>query len=250
MSGLHATLQRCRNIPRRFSPRFKGAFPDRETALASLPVARRQGYDDPSVAPVAFEMMCRVAPWDYPVLYWLKSLHQPGLQVVDAGGHLGTKFIAFEKYLALADLRWTVLDLPGIVDVAHRWQADGKLPDAVRFCPDAADAGKPDVLLASGLMQYIDKSLAEFIAGMSARPRHVILNKVAVRDGASVVTLEQIGPNRVPYQIRDRQAFEDEIAAAGYVIRDRWDIPEISHRIPFHRKLGASQSVGYCLKAV
>lgn len=248
MSVLNTTLRRCRNLPRRFQPRFKGAFPDRDSALASLPVNDRNGYDDPSVAPVAFDLMCRVAPWDYPVLFWLKSLHRPGLRIVDAGGHLGTKFIAFSDYLPMSDLHWTVLDLPGIIDVALDWQAAGKLPAELQFCAAAADVGQPDILLASGLMQYVGASLSGVVSQLPERPRHIILNKVAVRDGPAVFTLEQIGRNRVPYHIRDARAFDAQISDAGYAIRDRWDIPEISHRIPFHRKLGASRSVGYCLE--
>lgn len=227
-------------------PRFTGAFPDRTAALASLPLVLRAGYDDENVAEVSFDKMCEVASWDYPVLFWLRESLRPGLRVVDAGGHMGTKYIAFQNLLNLSDTSWTVHDLPGIIRAARQAQAQGRLPGEIAFEDTDAPAPPADLLLASGLLQYLDTPVATFLA-QTAAPR-VILNKVALRDGPTVVTLETIGAARVPYQIRNRSDFEQELAQSGYKIRDQWEIPTLRHSIATHPHLGASQSRGYFLQ--
>lgn len=108
--------------------------------------------------------------------------------------------------------------------------------------------GAADVLLASGLLQYLDRPLAEMVAELPSPPRHILLNKVATREGATVVTLEKIGPARLPYQIRNRAAFESELTDMGYTIRASWVIPSLSRRIGTHPGLGASTSMGYYLE--
>jgi len=256
VARLRHITRRARNIPRRLRPRFWGAYADRAAALAALPGPERAGYDDPDVAAISFEAMCRVKPWDYPVLFWLSRLIEARalegadarLDILDAGGHMGTKYIAFGGHLDLSRCRWTVLDLPEVVRGARLLQASGRVPAGLRFTDDAAASGRFDVLLMSGLLQYLDCPFGDYLARLPRMPAVIILNKVALRDGAGRFTLEQIGPHRVPYQIRDRAVFEAEIAAAGYHVRDVWDIPALGHRIPLYPHLGRSQSAGYLLE--
>lgn len=230
------------------APTFIGAYPDPATALASLPARTPGGYDHDAVAEVSFDRMCQLQLWDYPVLFWLDRLQRPGLRVLDMGGHMGTKYIAFGPFLPLADWDWCVCDLPAIIRAARARQDRGALPAAIRFVTHPDATRTPDLLLASGVMQYIDASLGDLIGRLPGPPRHIVLNKVATREGAAVTTLERIGPARVPYQMRNRLALEAEIAALGYRILDRWDIPSLSHVIPTHPALGPSRSLGYCLE--
>jgi len=241
-------LSRIRNIPNRLGPRSRGVYPDRETTPVSLPAMRRQGYDDARIAPVAFDLMCQVAPFDYPVLYWLQALAKPGMSILDAGGHLGTKYLAFRNYVQLADMTWTVFDLPQIISVAREWQRQGRLPEEIRFEHDVVALPRCELMIASGLLQYLDRPFAGFLADLPKKPRHILLNKVAVRDGPTIVTLEKIGRSRVPYQIRNQPKFEAEIRGAGYRIRDTWPIPSLAHQIRWHPRAGTSASLGYLLE--
>ncbi|UWQ19948.1 methyltransferase, TIGR04325 family [Jannaschia sp. M317] len=228
-------------------PRFAGAWPDRAGVLAALDASEVKGYDDPGVAEVSFPQMCRREVWDYPVILWLDRWLAGGGRVLDAGGHMGTKFMAFREVLDLGAARWTVYDMPGIVTAARARQAEGVVPAEVGFVDDIADLPATDILLASGLLQYLDLPLAALLQALPVPPAHVILNKVALRDGPAVFTAERIGPTRVPYQIRSRDTFEAELAALGYRIADRWQIHDLGHVIPTHPQLGRSESWGFAL---
>mgnify|MGYP000398001572 FL=1 len=172
------------------------------------------------------------------------------MKVVDAGGHMGTKYIAFESLIDLSSTNCTIYDLDAIVKAGKQRQADGKLPEQIIFESDLSACGAADILLASGLLQYLDVPLSQLVKQMQTPPQFIFLNKVAMRDGPAFFTLEQIGPSKVPYQIRCKSDFESEIAAMGYRVLDQWGIPELSHVIATHPLKGASESCGYILERV
>lgn len=230
------------------APRFAGAWRTRDEAEAARDALGSGGYDDEGIADVSFDLMCARAAWDYPILFWLGRLLPNHPVVIDAGGHMGTKYIAFSGVLDLSAVRWTVFDLPGIVCAARQRQADGTLPAAIAF-EDKLEAAPPgDILLGSGLLQYLSMPFTDFVETMRQRPKFILLNKVALRDGLGVFTIERIGRNRVLYQIRNRTGWEAEIANMGYEILDTWPIPELGHVIPTHPWLGRSESRGYALQ--
>lgn len=230
------------------STRFRGAYPSYQAAREAIPSRYLKGYDHAAVAPVNFEAMCAVAPWDYPVLFWLKRLYQGEDVLVDAGGHMGTKFRAFRAHLDLGPpRRWVVYDLPAIVRAAVEAPDIGAL-SGLSFTDDLSTLARCDVLLASGLLQYLDTPFAELIAALPAPPKHIIINKLAVREGETVVTLEKIGDALAPYHIRARAPFFAALNALGYRLVDQWEIPSLSHVIETHPEFGASTSVGCVLK--
>lgn len=229
---------------------FRGAYDSHEAAMAAVPADKLPGYNHEEIAEVSFEQMCRLAPWDYPVLYWLNRLFELDCRrVLDAGGHMGTKYRAFSGYLAGRDasMAWTIYDLPEIVKAGRR-QAELDRLDELRFVDDLRDSGPVDVLLASGLLQYLDIPFGTLIGRMREKPAWILINKLAVREGRTVVTLENFGKALVPYRIRCRSDFFKEIDALGYAIEDSWENPTLSHVIPTHPELGASTSIGLCLR--
>lgn len=228
---------------------FVGAFPTREAALAGVPRRALMGYNHESVAPVAVADMQRLMEWDYPVLFWLERLIRdwPGktVRLVDAGGHTGTKYIAFHKRIDLSQVDWLVYDLPPMVALGQQIAANQGLP--IRFTSDPSILGRPDILLCSGLFQYYESRFTDLINLFDVKPTNVLLNKVQLRDGKSVVTLEKIGPAYVPYTMRDKIEFLSELDSAGYRIVDRWQIAALSHRIASHPELGPGESWGFML---
>lgn len=235
-----ALLRRVKPAPA--GPSYRGAFASYSEAMAAVRPDMLAGYDHEEIAPISFERMCQVTLWDYPVLFWLDRLLPGTTRLVDAGGHMGTKFRAFDAHLTLpAGFDWAVYDVPAIVR-AGRARAERDGLKGISFYDRLEDTPPADVLLCSGLLQYLDIPLAEMIGRLPQKPRHLILNKVATREGPTVVTLEGFGTAEVPYQVRDHGEFVAQVEALGYSIEDRWSIPDLSRN---HPTFGQSTSRGF-----
>jgi putative methyltransferase (TIGR04325 family) len=238
-------IGRCRALDPE-AIRFRGAFRSHDEALRHVRSGKLRGYDNDGVSEVSKLLMQEVPLWDYPVLYWLKRLSPEVGRVVDAGGHIGVKYRAFARYLDLDRIDWIVYDVPAQVR-AGRTEARPE-DRTLSFVDRLEDAPPTDVLLASGLLQYLDQPLAGLVGRLSRRPRHILLNKVATRDGPTVVTLENFGLAEVPYHIRNACEVPDALAALGYDVVDSWIIESIAHRIDTHPELGSVVSRGYAAR--
>jgi len=224
--------------------RFRGAYESYDDALKAIPQHRLAGYNHDSVAKLNFKLMSQIALWDYPVLFWLQRLLPNAKSILDAGGHMGTKFRAFQNHIPLGPpSSWIVYDLPTIVKQGKRRAEDDGL-EGIEFTSDLSTIKRCDILLASGLLQYLDQPFTDILQQLPELPRHIIINKLAVRDGETLVTLEDFGHAFVPYQIRSRQPFFSTLEALGYHPVDEWEIPSLSHVIPTHPEFGASKSIG------
>lgn len=241
--ALGGRLRYLSPLPRRFT----GAFRSFEEANAAANNAGRlAGYNHKEVAPVSFAEMCKVAPWDYPVLFWLAQLRNETEGLLDAGGHMGTKFRAFRGLLDLSDsYPWVIYELPEIAEAGRR-RAEQEKMTQLRFIDDLSAAPVLPVFLGSGLMQYLDRPLSSLLSELPRLPPHLLLNKVSFRrDGKPVVTLERIGRAYVPYQMRDEASFVQDLQRLGYEQVDRWSIPALSHVIDTHPEIGPSESAGF-----
>ena len=243
--AVRMAIGRCRAL-KPDTIRFRGAFRSHEEALRHVRPGKLKGYDNDGVSEVSKALMQEVPLWDYPVLYWLKRLSPEIDRVIDAGGHIGVKYRAFSPYLELDRIEWIVYDLPAQVRAGR---AEARPEDkTLSFVERLEDAPPADVLLGSGLLPYLDQPLADLIGRLRQRPRHILLNKVATRDGPTVVTLENFRLAEVPYHIRNAREVPDALDALGYDIVDSWIIDSIAHRIDTHPELGASVSRGYAAR--
>jgi len=225
--------------------RLRGAYGSYEEAMAHTRRNKLAGYDNDAVAEISFDAMCQLALSDYPVLFWLRRLASQTRRLLDAGGHMGTKYRAFRNHLDLdTGLEWIIYDVPAVVRAGReRALADGL--SALTFVDELEQVGDIDVMLASGLLQYIDRPFPDFMRQLPQLPKHLILNKVATRNGSTVVSLENFGVADVPYQMRCHHGFLVELDGLGYEVIDSWKNPAFSHVIPTHLELGASTSHGF-----
>ena len=231
---------------RREKVRFRGAFASFDEAVAHVRPGMLTGYDHDSVTPVSRELMQQVPLWDYPILYWLRRLSPEITRIVDAGGHIGVKYRAFAPYLDLDRLDWIVYDLPALVRAG---QTQTRPQDrTLSFVERIEDAPATDLLLASGLMPYLEEPLVELVRRLRVLPRHILLNKVVTRDGPTVVTLENFGMAEVPYQIRNVDEVPTALETLGYDIIDAWSIDSLAHRIQTHPELGRCTYRGYAAR--
>ncbi|WFU79133.1 TIGR04325 family methyltransferase [Bradyrhizobium sp. CIAT3101] len=225
--------------------RHRGAYASFGEAVAAVRPGALVGYDNDEVVMHSFEYMSELKLEDYPVMFWLDRLLPSVDVILDAGGHLGTKHRAFGRHLEVdRAINWTIYDLSAIVRVGRRFLEEGKLL-GVSFIDDLSDAPDADVLLASGLLQYLDAPFDVFLKKLPALPRHLLINKIQTREGPTVVTLENFGCAEIPYQIRNRTEFVATLGELGYDIIDEWLIPSLSRTIQTHPHLGRSVSRGY-----
>jgi putative methyltransferase (TIGR04325 family) len=246
---LKAFFGRIRYLDPRYK-RFQGLYSSYDLAFAAASRKGLSGYDHDEVAPVSFEAMCRVEAWDYPVLFWLCRLLADGGNVLDAGGHMGTKYRAFAPYLDNGGaVTWTVYDLPAIVQ-AGRARAIADSLQGLSFVERISDAPVPTVFLASGLLQYLERPLGELLGEITSPPQWLLFNKVAFHARGPAVTLERIGNALVPYQMREHKGFVDGMQRLGYRLADSWRIAELSHTISTHPEIGPSESRGFLFRRV
>jgi putative methyltransferase (TIGR04325 family) len=229
-----------------------GAYPDHAAAMAAVPAWALAGYNHDEVVPGALEHMRQMLDYDYPIAYWLeREINSfPGeiINLLDAGGHVGTKYIALRERLNLSRVHWEVYDLPPMVAAGRKLAEREGFGPGLSFADTIEGARPADVLLCSGLLQYLDIPFPEFVHRLRKRPEVVLLNKVALRDGDTLVSLQRAGPAYLPYQIRNRATFLGEIEQLGYKIVDSWRISSLSHQIASHPELGWSESRGFMLR--
>ncbi len=228
---------------------FCGVFPDFASAELAVPAHRLVGYDN---APSAERMMAEwlgVYPSDYPVLFWLQKLLRDSFTVFDWGGNVGIKYFAFSSYLTYPEnLRWVVNDVPAVLQLG-REVAARESATALHFTAEMDELGQADILLASGVVQFIDDPFAR-LSSAASLPEHLIFNKVPLYDKPSRVTLHNMGVAFCPYHLFNRASFVASVEALGYELRDEWASPDISCNIPLSPQYSVAAYTGlYFLKS-
>ena len=223
-------------------PRFYGLFPSREEALAAAPSTRLVGYDHETVVDVSLHRMSRIWTSDYPVVYWLLRILAQGQTLVDLGGHVGTKYRAWSRYLPLPDdFRWVVCDVPAMRDAGRRLNAPNP---HLRFTSRRDEIDGSDILLTSGVLQYMEGDLERILGSCTERPRHLLMNKVPTHTSPDVYTLENLVRSTVPYRVFQKERLVEALRSLGYEKLDEWTVLESSVRVPF-TPLGEPVHLGF-----
>ncbi len=212
---------------------YRGVFQSFAEAEASAP-SRRIGFNHSELANIYEDRMDKVFPSDYPVLFWLSRAFLDSSSVFDFGGHVGIAFYAYRKYLEFpADLRWRVCD---VADIAKAGQmlANTNGHSKLTFTTEFSDAHGFDILLAAGSLQFVEAPFSDKLRGLERRPRHILINKLPLHDGASFVTLQNTVHSFNPYKVENRRKFIDSVVSEGYELIDTWENADLSCRIPLH----------------
>lgn len=234
---------------------YGGVFASVEAARAGAPASLPTSYDQPQSGELYADRLERVQIVDYPVLFWLSRLFAgDARKLFDLGGNVGTSYFGFRHHLPYPDdLRWLVHDVPAVVAagraLAEREDGAGKLG----FTDSPQDADGCDVLLCSGVLQYLDYSLPQLLQRLRAPPRHVLVNVTPLHPERSFVTLQRVTRRRVgiancPYRVTALGAFIEEFAAAGYRVVDHWSTTERHMRIPFEPDHSIDRYHGFCFR--
>lgn len=145
------------------------------------------------------------------------------LSVVDFGGSLGSSYFQCRRFLQAARrLEWSVIEQPGHVACGREYFEDTEL----RFYESIDEClahRRPDVLLMSGVLQYLPTPF-EVLGGLLRRGlQHVIIDRTAFletdRDRLTLQTVpEWIYPASYPAWFLSETKFRTTVADAGYTI--------------------------------
>jgi len=223
---------------------FAGCYATYAEAMAAIPQGRVAGWDNAGCAAI-FDGPLPTQPSAHAVFFWLSRLVGEGTRLVDYGGGPAVTYRLYAQRAAMpTGLRWTVVDVPAIVAEGRRVAAAGGL-EGVAFADSLAEAGPCDILLSAGALQYMEHSVPGLLAGMAERPRHIILNKVPLTDGAAYWSLQNQGPAVCPYRIYNTRDFLAYFDAEGYALVDRWQVAELNCDIPFHPDRSIAEQAGF-----
>ena len=224
---------------------FRGVFPTYQDAAAHLPNTKPASYDNSASASMYLERTRTVYSTDYPVLYWMSVILEPGFRVFDFGGHIGVSYYSYRRYLSVHDqLRWTVCDLPAVVE-SGRKLAESRNVHQLDFTTDFQAAAGCDLMLCNGSLQYLQESLGSKLKQLAARPRHLVINMLPVHADKDFYTVQNISTAYCAYHIFSAEAFLNDIQSAGYRVKDSWRNTGKHCAIPFHGDCSVEDYSGY-----
>ena len=220
--------------------RYCGIYASAAQAQAHAPHARPANYDVAEAAMLYPARMQRPGASDYPVVFWLGRLFDEGARrLFDLGGHIGVSYYAFQSHLAYpGSLRWQVHDVPAVMAAGKTWASDHDATGRLSFADTFDEASGSDIVLASGVLQYLDYNLIDRLRALPEPPAHVLINLTPLHPERRFVTLQRIthkgrGIANCSYTVDALAPFIAGFEAAGYAVVDHWEQAERSMRIPF-----------------
>ena len=252
LTPLRRRRARARFVARYAS--FFGVYISQAHAEADAPAGKAVGYSSPALVPeyraLLDAQLARpgLESYEYPVLHWLDALWQAGeaRRVVDFGGNLGTHFHAYSKYLVYPpDLAWWIVDVPPIVAAGELLAAE-RGAVGLRFAARAADVPAPDLLIASGSLQYLVDPFQ--VIRDTGAPRHLLVNRLPLSDVPTFWTLQNGGAVVYAQRIQQRDEFLAGVASLGYRVVDEWEDRVDRCDIPLHPECSVDHYCGFYLR--
>lgn len=169
---------------------------------------------------------------DYPVLWWLSQIAATGpLRVFEFGGGIGQAYVQYSRALPTGAIaRWTVMDLPSVVEKAKQPGVPGG--PQVEFTTELSSCRGHNVFLAAGALHYWEQSMQHLAHELGGFPEHTIVNRSPLRAfGDPYTTVQTSGHWAVPCLVRTREQLVSEFSSLGLTVVDEWDVPEktVSH---------------------
>lgn len=266
LQKLHINIDRCARLPgvRRLVERsyrrafvanreqnlFHEVFDSFEAAAAAATAYGTVGYDNVASADLYLDMM-RVVDYDYPGMFWLARSFQEGFRTVfDVGGSIGIKYYAFAKPLPVPnDVRWTVEDVPAVAQRGRELAIERGVSENLKFTDEFAQGDGSELLFASGSLQYLPHTLAEYLAEWKQRPRRIVINTTPIHV-KEFFTVNSIGTAFCPYRVQNQGNLVRSLGQLGYKLIDQWSNQGKELRLPLHPDLSLDHYRGFCFDRV
>jgi putative methyltransferase (TIGR04325 family) len=239
--------RRYERIFRRGYGQVRGLYPTFEAARRSAPPDKPLGHNWAEYARHHLDRVEAVQPYDYPVLFWLERIFRDSVTVFDFGGNVGVHYHAYQAYLTYpSDLKWTVCELPELVNLGEQIARE-RGATRLAFTTNFADVSSSDIVIAAGVLQYVEDSFSDMLASAARLPTHLLLNKLPLYDGETFITLQN-GPVYVPQYVWNRREFLSGMERLGYAVVDAWSVVGFSCHLPFYPGHDVPHYTGLYLK--
>jgi putative methyltransferase (TIGR04325 family) len=227
---------------------FFGIHASWDDAVAAAQAFGTVGYDN-AVSAKIYDSRVRMDQHDYPSLYWLTRSLQEGMKgVFDVGGAIGIKFLAFSEPLQkFPDLLWRVQDVPAMV--THGRELAAKRGDGARlqFTERFEEGEGLDILFASGVLQYLPRTLGDLLSTFRRLPRRIVVNTAAIHTEHEFFTVNSLGTAFCPYRVQTQAGLVRGLTTLGYRLRETWTNPDKPLIIPFRPDYSLRHYSGFCL---
>jgi putative methyltransferase (TIGR04325 family) len=229
---------------------FRGVYSSFKEAAAAAPTTKKLGFDHQESSRLYDDRLTHIFPEDYPVLFWLCPILEPGCRVFDFGGHRGNHFYSYAGYINYPlDLSWTVCDVAAVVEAGKELARQKNKAGQLNFTTDFQAGAGATVFLAAGSLHYVESPpFPEALACLHAKPKHLILNKLPLYNGKPYVTLQNGKVAFHPLYVYNRAAFVTALNNLGYDLIDEWVVPTRHGRIPFHAEVSFPTYTGLYLR--
>ncbi|GAC1595332.1 MAG: hypothetical protein NVS3B28_26530 [Candidatus Velthaea sp.] len=218
----------------RYSPinAYCGAYRSYVEAAAEVPASFASGWDN--AASTGHYLNPAAQTSSFATLFWLGQRVHAGTRITDLGGGVGQLYEAFTSREPLPEnVVWRIIEVPAAVD-AGRKRAAERGSERLLFAPASDEPQPADIVLASGVLQYLDGNDPGVFPLVAGLPSCIIVNKVALTANEEFWTLQNIRTGITPYRVFNERKFHAYFADAGYFQTDTWTAAEMSVEVPLH----------------
>lgn len=220
---------------------FRGCFESFSEAEQNAPKIKPLGYDSAKSDDWYLTKIDQLDLADYPVLFWLnkaiaansQTSSQTRQTLLELGGHVGEAYYGFSKHNSLPkEFSWHILDVPSVNEAGRRLALE-KQDRTLNFQDQLDRTQRYDIVLACGVLQYIEEDFCALIKTLPNLPKHILINTTPVHENKSFTTLQNIGSVYCPYKIYNRDLLLSTLKELGYELKDAWSI-ERAFSLPKH----------------
>jgi putative methyltransferase (TIGR04325 family) len=209
---------------------------------AAAPIPEIDGYEADALTAVvyaktmAFREALRTQTPDNPTLLLALTELPPRPRVLDCGGACGAHYFQASAWTSRV-YDWWVVETPAMVARARPLETD-----MLHFVTDVAAVEQPDLVFASGCIQYAPDALALLRRLLQTGAPRIVLCRWPLSNGPTPLRqtqrcrLSDHGEGPLPSGVCDawvnldvcilpRRTVEIEIAQAGYIVRAAWTDP-------------------------
>ena len=135
-------------------------------------------------------------PYPFPLIAFLLRAACEGvggLSVLDFGGALGSSYYQCKDFLtAIKPLHWHIVEQPAFVECGRNEFET----DVVRFfdsIDSSVESSQPDVVLISGVLQYLPNPMKVLAALTQSGAKYIILDRTPITaNGKQIITVQMI----------------------------------------------------------